>query len=90
MDKTIIIATLLGALIYFLMEFKSKKLSFTKDFSILYWLKDNWMNIFTTVACLYAYVYIKEGITKEMAFAIGFGWNKIQDYFQDFLSKERV
>ena len=89
MNQTIIIATCLGALVYFLMEFKSKKFTWA-EFKLAYWVKDNWLNIFTTVACLYAYVYIKEGITKEMAFAIGFGWNKIQDYFQDFLTKDKA
>lgn len=87
METSIIIAAALGAMVYFILEFKAKgyKLS---DFSIKFWLKDNLLNLITTAGFIWVYLYIKDGLTKEMAFAIGFGWNKIQDYFQDLVSKK--
>ena len=89
MDKTIIIATALGAVLYFLMEFKSKKFAWG-DFKVTYWIKDNWYNVALTGVCLWAYLYIKEGLNKEAAFMLGFGINKTVDYMQDFLSKKTI
>lgn len=87
METSIIIACLLGVLVYFILEFKTKGFKFG-DFSITFWIKDNWLNLITTAIAIWAWLYIKDGLTKEMAFMIGFGWNKIWDYLQDLASKK--
>lgn len=87
MEKTTLIACVLGMICYFLSEFHSKGFK-ASDFSIKFWIRDNALNILSTAAVVYAWLYIKDGMTKEMAFLLGFSWNKIWDYLQDFTSKK--
>lgn len=85
-----LIATGFGAILYFLFAFKKMKL-WDKDvqFSIPVWIKDNWFNLVLTVACFASVNYLKgETMNRFEAFALGFGWNKVVDYFQDFISKK--
>ena len=82
MDKTIIISALLGVLLYFGLEFKTKGFKWA-DFKAIFWISDNWWNLVLTAVSMYAYLYIKDGITREAAFVIGFAGNKGLDYMQD-------
>jgi len=87
MEKTTLIACILGVICYFVMEFRAKGFKWA-DFKIGFWAKDNALNLITTAIVIYAWLYVKDGMTKEAAFLLGFSWNKIWDYFQDFTSKK--
>ncbi len=82
MEKELLIAAILGVLLYFGLEFKSKGFKWA-DFKGAFWVKDNWFNLVLSGLAIYTYVYIKDGISKEIAFAIGFAGNKAIDYLQD-------
>ncbi len=85
-----LIATGFGAILYFLFAFRKMKL-FTPNekFQILYWFRDNYVNIILTLACFAAVNYLKgHEMNRFEAFALGFGWNKVIDYFQDFIGKK--
>src|SRR6187551_1824694 len=85
-----LIATGFGAILYFLFAYRKMKL-WDKDtnFSISLWIKDNWFNLVLTLACFAAVNYLKgHEMNRFEAFALGFGWNKVIDYFQDFLGKK--
>lgn len=73
-----IVLLVLGTIGYFVMEFKLKAAN--KQFSILYWMKDNWYNIIFGVVCVVAYFMIQESVSKLEAFALGLAPNLIADW----------
>lgn len=86
-----LIATGFGAILYFLFAYHKMKLLYdtTAKFSILVWIKDNWFNVVLTLACFAAVNYLKgHTMNRFEAFALGFGWNKVVDYLQDFMGKK--
>lgn len=87
MNNEIIVSIALGAIIYFMFEFKTKGI---KGFSLWYWVKDNWFNVILTCVIYYALTYIGQISDKMTAFALGFSVNKIVDYFQDLMTKKTV
>lgn len=87
MEHSIIYSAIGGVILYFICEYKSKKFAWA-DFKLGYWIKDNWFNVISTVFILWFWLYINDDITKLQAATIGFGWNKIVDYVQDFFSKK--
>jgi len=87
MNKELIIAVALGALIYFLMEFRSKRI---QGFSVWYWIKDNWYNVVLTCLIMYALVYIGYVTDRVAALLLGYSANGIIDRFQDIMSSKKI
>lgn len=88
-DTIIYLSTFLGMMLYFFFEYKAKKTA-TTEFSIGFWVKDNWVNFVSVAGCLALYYFIGDKLpaTKQEAAMLGFTGNKIVDYMQDFLTKK--
>ena len=79
-----ILLTLLGTLIYFVMEFKSRA---TTEFDFSYWIKDNWINLLLIILVDIAYIMLIGEPTKEIAFVIGLVPNLAADWIGDLIKK---
>ena len=79
---------IIGVLIYFFAEFKSKHND--TEFSFKYWLKDNWMNIPITLLGVMAYFIVNDSIGKVEAFSIGVAPNLITDWVIDFINRKKI
>jgi len=87
MTKELIIAVALGALVYFLMEYRAKRI---QNFSLWYWIKDNWYNVILTCLIMYALVYIGYVEDRVAALFLGYSANGIVDRFQDMMSTKKI
>jgi hypothetical protein len=74
----------LGAVIYFVMEFKSRSDS---PFILGYWLKSNVPNLFFMYLTWLAWYFIYGPMTKEIAFVWGLIPNMGYDWVQDMIRK---
>lgn len=63
--------------LYFIVEFKTK--SNDSDFSFGYWIKDNWINLLTSVILFVMYNYSSEYVRATVLFMIAFGSNYMID-----------
>lgn len=84
MTSSPIFLTILGAVIYFLFEFKSRA---TTSFQFGYWIKQNWYNILTVIACDIAYIQLLGTPSKEIALVLGLLPNLAVDWIQDLIKK---
>lgn len=73
-----IVLFLLGTVAYFVMEYKLKQ--GVSDFSIYYWIKDNWYNVVFSACCVTAYFIIQHNVEPLTAFTLGLAPNLIADW----------
>lgn len=87
-STAIMFGAFLGALLFYIFEFTSKKSA--KDFSLLVWAKLNWWKILVlSPLCLIAYLkFIDPAITDQSSFFVGLGVSGIIDRVQDLATKK--
>jgi hypothetical protein len=73
-----IVLFLLGTIGYFVLEYKLKRGE--KDFSMGYWIRDNWYNVIFSACCITAYFIIQKNVEPITAFTLGLAPNLIADW----------
>lgn len=86
-NSELIVAALFGALFYFILEYVAKKKT---GFSLLFWIKDNWINLVVLLAVVSFTSFMEMAMSKWVAAMLGFNLSKIIDYVQDLFTKEHA
>ncbi len=82
-----ILLTVIGALIYFIIEFKAGTVS---GFQLGYWIKDNWVNIALIILCDLAWFQVAGEPTKLTALILGLIPNYTVDRIYDLIAKYKT
>lgn len=82
-ENTLLI--IFGTILYFVMEFKSKRSD--ASFSFVVWLENNWYNLVINLAAIASYFIMIDSVGKLESFAIGFTPNYIVDRLVEMRNK---